>query len=75
MPITTEEMQEIMDRLDERYMKKAECDKRVDETSKKLANDDKELAVIKYRLTINNWLSLTIVGGIIALLIKIFLGG
>ena len=75
MPITTEEMQEIMDRLDERYMKKSECDSRISETSKRLANDDKELAVIKYRLTINNWLSLTIVGGIIALLIKIFLGG
>ena len=75
MPITTEEMQEIMDRLDERYRKKAECDKRVDETSNKLANDDKKLAVIEYRLTINNWLSLTIVGGVIALLIKIFLGG
>ena len=75
MPINGEEMQEIINRLDERYIKKTECDSRIADTNKKLSSDDKKLAVIEYRLTINNWLTLAIASGIIALVIKVFLGG
>lgn len=42
---------------------------------KRLSEDDKRLALLEMRLKINNWLSLAIASGIVALVIKIFMGG
>ena len=75
MPINTEDMNEIINRMDERYMKKSECESRSADSVTKMQSVDKKLAVIEYRLNITNWLTLAIAGGIISLVIKIFLGG
>lgn len=75
MPINTEDMNEIINRMDERYMKKTDCESRSADSGARLQSVDKKLAVIEYRLNITNWLTLAIAGGIITLVIKIFLGG
>ncbi len=75
MPIDEKDMQTITRRLDERYVKREDCDTTQKDIDRKLHSDDKKLAVIEYRLNVNNWLTTAIAGGIIALVIKIFLGG
>ena len=75
MPIDEKDMQQITRRLDERYVKRDDCDNKQKDIDRKLHSDDKKLAVIEYRLNVNNWLTTAIAGGIIALVIKIFLGG
>ena len=47
----------------------------LDRHEKRLSDDDKRLALLEMRLKINNWLSLAIASGIVALVIKIFMGG
>ena len=42
---------------------------------KKLAKDSTRFAVLEYQQKLNNWLTGAICGGIIALLIKVYLGG
>ena len=42
---------------------------------KKLSNDSTRFAVIEYQQKVNNWLTTAIAGGIVALVIKVFLGG
>lgn len=66
---------ELQERFDERYMKRSDCDDRHDAISGRLSLDDKRLAVIEYQQKINNWLTLAIAGGIITLVIKVFVGG
>ena len=66
---------EIFEMCDARYVKKDACDARTQKIERKLSNDDKRLAVIELQIKINNWLSLAIAGGVIALVVKIFLGG
>lgn len=66
---------ELLEILDARYVKKDTCDARTQDIERKLSNDDKRLAVIEMQVKINNWLSLAIAGGVIALVIKVFLGG
>ncbi|MBQ6262133.1 MAG: hypothetical protein IJK58_01300 [Clostridia bacterium] len=66
---------EILEICDARYVKRCECVAEMDDVIGKLHNDDKRLAVIELQVKINNWLSLAIAGGVIALVIKVFLGG
>lgn len=40
-----------------------------------LHSDDKRLAVIEQQQKVNNWLTLLIASGIVALVIKVFMGG
>ena len=61
--------------FDTRYVKRSECRIETADIRGKLSNDDKRLAVIELQVKINNWLSLAIAGGVIALVIKVFLGG
>ena len=60
---------------DERYVKKDDCDTRMSESDKIIQAEDRRLAVIETRLNLNNWLTGAIAAGIIALVIKVFLGG
>lgn len=75
MPIDEHEISTLTGRFDERYVNKEEYANDKAEFNRKFANDDKKLTVIEYRLSITNWLLVAITGGIIALLIKVFLGG
>ena len=73
--IDKNDIAELQERFDERYVLQDDCDNRHQDISSKFHNDDKRLAVIEYQQKINNWLTLAIAGGIITLVIKVFLGG
>ena len=62
-------------RLDEIYVRKDDCNNIQNSVDKKLANDSTRFAVLEYQQKINNWLTTAIAGGIVALVIKVFLGG
>lgn len=66
---------QLQDHFDGRYVKIDDCDQRVDKFEKSLNKDNVRLAVIEQQQRVNNWLTLAIAGGIIALVIKVFLGG
>ena len=62
-------------RLDEIYVRKDECQDIKSAVEKKIYKDSTRFAVIEYQQKLNNWLTGAICGGIIALLIKVYLGG
>ena len=62
-------------RLDEIYVRKDDCNNTQNAVDKKLSNDSTRFAVIEYQQKVNNWLTTAIAGGIVALVIKVFLGG
>lgn len=62
-------------RLDEIYVRKDDCNNIQNTVEKKLSNDSTRFAVIEYQQKVNNWLTTAIAGGIVALVIKVFLGG
>lgn len=66
---------QLQNEFDGRYRKITDCNDIVDSISKKVSNDNVRLAVIEQQQRINNWLTLAIAGGIVALVIKVFLGG
>ena len=75
MPITHEDIQELKKVFDDRYVLQSDCDNTQASINKKFANDDKRIELLISQQKINNWLTTAIAGGIIALLIKVFLGG
>lgn len=70
-----DEILELQEKFDARYKKREDCDSDMDDVNKKLANDDKRLAVIELQVKINNWLTAAIASGIIALVVRSFFGG
>ena len=62
-------------RLDEIYVRKDDCQDIQCAVEKKLAKDSTRWAVREYQHKLNSWLTGAICGGIIALLIKVYLGG
>ena len=66
---------QLQDHFDGRYVKIEDCDKQTEAFDKLLNKDNVRLAVIEQQQRINNWLTLGIASGIIALVIKVFLGG
>ena len=69
------EVKDLIDRFDVRYVRRSECEDNRVHIQTSLHSDDKRLAVIEQQQKINNWLTLAIAGGIITLVIKVFLGG
>ena len=61
-------------RLDEIYVRKDDCNNIQNAVDKKLSNDSTRFAVLEYQQKVNNWLTTAIAGGIVALVIKVFLG-
>lgn len=66
---------QLQDHFDGRYVKNEDCEKQTETFEKLLNKDNVRLAVIEQQQKINNWLTLGIASGIIALVIKVFLGG
>lgn len=62
-------------RLDSIYVRKDDCNNIQLDVDRKLANDSTRFAVLEYQQKLNNWLTGAICGGIVALLIKVYLGG
>lgn len=66
---------QLQDHFDGRYVKIDDCEKQTEVFDKLLNKDNVRLAVIEQQQRINNWLTLGIASGIVALVIKVFLGG
>ena len=62
-------------RLDSIYVRKDDCNNIQSDVDRKLANYSTRIAVLEYQQKLNNWLTGAICGGIVALLIKVYLGG
>lgn len=62
-------------RYDGRFVSQNDCDDVQKGVNRKFANDDKRIELLIHQQQLNNWLTTAIAGGIIALLIKVFLGG
>ena len=75
MAITHEDIKELQSFFDDRYVRIEECDGIQQKVNAKFANDDKRIEILIRQQNINNWLTGAIASGIIALLIKVFLGG
>lgn len=73
--ITHEDIQELKNVFDDRYVLQTDCDTTQREIANKFSNDDKRIELLVRQQTINNWLTGAIASGIIALLIKVFIGG
>lgn len=74
MAVSHEDIQELKKVFDDRYVQIADCDEKQKSMDKKFANDDKRIELIIHQQKINNWLTTAIASGIVALLIKVFLG-
>ena len=61
--------------LDMRYKRIEDCEKDMNTVSKEYHGLDTRLVVLEHGQRINNWLTTAIAAGIIALVIKVFLGG
>ena len=66
---------QLQEHFDGRYVKIDDCEKRTETFDKLLNKDNVRLTVIEQQQKINNWLTLGIASGIVALVIKVFLGG
>ena len=66
---------QLQDHFDGRYMRIEDCDKQTEAFDRLLNKDNVRLAVIEQQQRINNRLTLGIASGIVALVIKVFLGG
>ena len=66
---------QLQDHFDGRYVLVEDCEKNTSGFNQLLNKDNVRLAVIEQQQRINNWLTLAIAGGIVALVIKVFLGG
>lgn len=73
--ITHEDIVELKKVFDDRYVLQADCDATQQNMLKKFATDDKRIELLVSQQKINNWLTLGIASGIIALVIKVYLGG
>ena len=64
----------VIDRLKEIFVTRVECNTTIDQINAKLSNDSTRLAVIESQLKTITWLLTAIGSGVIATLIKLFLG-
>lgn len=75
MAISHEDVMELKKVFDDRYVMQETCNERQESLNKKFANDDKRIDILIYNMKINNWLTTTLLAAIIALVLKVFLGG
>ena len=66
---------EDIDRLKEIFVTRQECDLNMEGLNEKISTENIRLAVIEHRLGTITWLLMTVGGGVITILLKLFLGG
>ena len=64
-----------IDRLEEIFVTRKECQETNDEIERKLSSDLVRLAVIENQLKVITWLLYAVAGGVITMLIKLLFGG
>ena len=75
MPITHEDITELKKVFDDRYVLQCDCSETQEKISNRFSNDNTRIELLISRQNTNNWLTTAIASGIIALLIKVFIGG
>lgn len=79
MALTHEEItaikKEVLAECKNIFVQIDDCNDKQAQVNSKFANDDKRIELLIHQQTINNWLTGAIASGIIALLIKVFIGG
>jgi hypothetical protein len=75
MAVTHEDITELKKVFDDRYVMIEDCKDTQNQIGSKFSNDDKRIELLINQQKINNWLTLAVASGIIALVIKVFLGG
>lgn len=75
MAVSHEDITELKKVFDDRYVKIDTCNEKQEVVNKKFANDDKRIEILIRQQKVNNWLTAAIASGIIALVLKIFIGG
>lgn len=75
MGITHEDITELKRVFDDRYVMIEDCKDTQKQINSKFSNDDKRIELLINQQKINNWLTLAIAGGIISLVVKVFIGG
>lgn len=75
MAISHEDITELKRVFDDRYVMIEDCKDTQKQINSKFSNDDKRIELLINQQKINNWLTLAIAGGIISLVIKVFIGG
>lgn len=66
---------EDIDRLKEIFVTRQECDSTMNGMEEKISAENVRLAVIEHQLKNITWLLMTVGGGVITILLKLFLGG
>ena len=74
MAITHEDIQTLKAEFDDRYVLQSDCDNVQTEMNVKFSRDDKKLAVLDLKMTACLWLMGLIASGLVALVIKAYLG-
>ena len=64
-----------IDRLEEIFVTRRECQQTNEEIEKKLSSDLVRLAVIENQLKVITWILYAVAGGIITMLVKMLFGG
>lgn len=75
MALTHEDIVELKKTFDECYVQVKDCNDVQLRTNNKFSNDDKRIELLINQQRVNNWLTIVIAGGIISLVIRVFLGG
>lgn len=66
---------DTIERLKEIFITRSECDNQMSGLEQKLNADSVRLAVIEHQLKNITWILCTVGGGVITILIKMFMGG
>ena len=75
MALTHEDIQMLKQEFDDRYVLQSDCSETQEKINNKFSNDNTRIELLISQQKINNWLTTAIAGGIVALVIKVFLGG
>lgn len=73
--IDEKDVQLLQSRFDDRYKRIDDCTNEMNDAKKEHTQIFIDIATLKSGQRVNNWLTAAIAGGIIALVIKVFLGG
>lgn len=74
MAVTHEDITELKKVFDDRYVLQSDCDNVQKNMNDKFSRDDKKLAVLDLKMTACLWLMGLIASGLVALVIKAYLG-
>jgi hypothetical protein len=73
--IDEKDIQFLQSHFDDRYKRIDDCTSDMNDAKKEHTQIFVDVATLKAGQRVNNWLTAAIAGGIIALVIKVFLGG